>query len=127
MISIMFLILLASFAAIGDVEWLKAFVQAIKDKKGWGWPAISAGISLVAALAAALIWPAIVHDSPVALSFLLLWPLLFMLTLGTIQMGYSLVVKTFLDLLGGLAARMSAQASAISTDTALKTPKPFSP
>ena len=107
MVSILFLILLAAFSAIGFVEWLKAFVSSIQSGKvtNWIWPLVTLVISAIVALSASRIWPSIVRDSPAAIDLMTLWPMLFFVTIATIELGYQIVIKTFLSLLSGLGGK----------------------
>jgi len=98
--TILFLILIASFGVIGDVQWARALVAAVKAKKDWAWPLITGLLSVAVGLAAAVVWP-VLEDSTLKAG-LLLWPIVTFLTLATVQLGYDVVIKTFLHLIEGL-------------------------
>ena len=104
------IIFLAAFAVIGTVQWLRALVEAL-EKKDWKavlWPAVTGIFALF--LGAMLAWAfRALFDGLGAGALTSGWflvPFLFMLVLATIQLGYDIVVQTFLKLvkaLGGLA------------------------
>ena len=104
------IIFLAAFAVIGTVQWLRALVEAIerKDRKAAMWPAVTGIFALFLGAMLAAAFPQL-FDSLGAGALTSGWflvPFLFMLVLSTIQLGYDIVVQTFLKLvkaLGGLA------------------------
>lgn len=111
------IIFLAAFAVIGTVQWLRALVEAIerKDRKAAMWPAVTGIFALFLGAMLAAAFPQL-FDSLGAGALTSGWflvPFLFMLVLSTIQLGYDIVVQTFLKLvkaLGGLAETATAAA-----------------
>jgi hypothetical protein len=102
MSTILFLVLIASFAVIGFVQWLRSLYDTIQAKKHWIWPSITGLVSVAIGLSAAIIWPILEMQSISVKLGLMLWPLVSLLTIATIQLGYDIVIKTFLKLIEGL-------------------------
>lgn len=106
--NIFVLILIASFATIGDVDWLRTFVAAVKLKKvdGWLWPLITFFVAIFVGIAVAQVDLISIspETAPLPKSVIGLEAMFAAVTLATIQLGYKLVVKTFLDILGGISA-----------------------
>lgn len=104
------IIFLAAFAIIGTVQWLRALVEALErqDRKAALWPAVTGIFALFLGAMLAAAFPGLFENLGVGAlaSPWFVVPVLFMLVLSTIQLGYDIVVQTFLKLvkaLGGLA------------------------
>ena len=104
------IIFLAAFAVIGTVQWLRALVEGVTahDRKAILWPSVTGLFALFLGLTLAAAFPGLFDGlgaGPLTSPWFLT-PVLFMLVLATIQLGYDIVVQTFLKLvkaLGGLA------------------------
>ena len=111
------IIFLAAVAVIGTVQWLRALVDGIEahDSKAILWPSVTGLFALFLGLMLAFAFPGL-FDSTGAGALASPWfavPILFMLVLSTIQLGYDIVIQTFLKLvkaLGGLADAAVASA-----------------
>jgi hypothetical protein len=112
MASILFLILAASFGAIGFVAWLKALAAAIKAGSGWVWPTVTGIVAIAVGLAASIGWNAFVPGKG-PMAWWSLWPLLFLVTIATIELGYQIVISTFLSLVQGLASLLPCTKSIV--------------
>jgi len=114
------LIFLAAFAVIGTVKWLRELVDASEagNRKVVLWQSITGIFSVFIGTTLAAAFPAAFAALGVGVltSIWFLAPTLSMLVLSTIQLGYDLVIQTFLKLvkaLGGLADSAVAAAERV--------------
>jgi hypothetical protein len=110
----LFGLMLAAFAVIGDVEWLKALTKAVKAGKGWFWPMISGLASFAVGIVVGLTrLPGLLSDTIVP--SIILGIFIGAVLLSMIELCYQLIIQTMIALFMMLKAGALAKIAEFET------------